>query len=493
MPAFERRFLNPGADEVADALVEAVEAANYRCRVGKLEPDPAAYRRFVQNMARKREGVGRWVAGLERAEDATPFVRATLLGLAWWTDYLDRKHVRVVGRRLEQGNEFHQNRFGPLGEARPPLWLVHPDRVVLRTLPGKRTELLAVCGCGMVGRPAALGWMGDCCGPCHDRREEGGPAADDPPPTLAGHSCAIQGLAYSASGKTLVSADQSGWLYFWAPATGKVRTHLYHDVGVTDRVGFACNGRDAVIAGHFGGLAWFDAATGARRDLWEDSEQYGYVRMALSPDGKTLVASSYDDLDAWNVSRRDRPKPLSLELAGGVHCLTFSPDSRSLVIAWHGQAPELLDLATRERMTLGRSEPPAWSLAFAPDGEHIAVGRGPYRFLDSGVPFPAPDTSGEVHWIDTATGRTEVVLLTDVPTPLALAVSPDGRFLAAGAERGLLYLLDLERQVPLATFEWHVGSIECLAFSPDGQTLASAGGDGLVRLWPWRRLLEPVT
>src|SRR5262245_3740838 len=147
MPATEKTFLDPTAKDVEAALAEAVQQANYRAQKGKLAPDPGAYSACAADCAGSREGARVWVGGLARPEDCEPDTLATLAGAAWWTDHLGRKHVRVVGRRLERFNEHHTRSFGPRGQLRPPAWLVQPDRLVLRALPGRPWELVAVCGC----------------------------------------------------------------------------------------------------------------------------------------------------------------------------------------------------------------------------------------------------------------------------------------------------------------------------------------------------------
>jgi WD40 repeat protein len=71
-----------------------------------------------------------------------------------------------------------------------------------------------------------------------------------------------------------------------------------------------------------------------------------------------------------------------------------------------------------------------------------------------------------------------------------LDFTPDGDVLAtdhddavvfwdvrAGRERGSLAL-------PIG------GSVCALAFSPDGELIAVGDGHGVIRLWPWRRLLS---
>jgi len=72
---------------------------------------------------------------------------------------------------------------------------------------------------------------------------------------------------------------------------------------------------------------------------------------------------------------------------------------------------------------------------------------------------------------------------------LSVAVSPDGRYAAAGSLDQTIWLWDLKRRelAPLLSGHqeggrYHPGVI-AVAFSPESRLLASGGGDGTVRLW----------
>jgi WD40 repeat protein len=124
----------------------------------------------------------------------------------WWTDRLGRKHHRVVGRRRRCNNSARHNILSPDDE-RSPLWLVYPENLYLRQQVWG-WELFAACRCGAVGTPEALGWMGDCCGPCHDRREAGEPPPATPwlPRTvLTGHTTEVMNVAFGNDGRLLLS------------------------------------------------------------------------------------------------------------------------------------------------------------------------------------------------------------------------------------------------------------------------------------------------
>src|SRR5262249_4079253 len=166
---------------------------------------------------REKEGVVRWIADAATLAEYRPENRATLVAAAWWSDVVRRKHVRVVGRRLEPGNGLRTNRFGPLMTDWPPLGLVYPERIIVRTIhqgTNKTREVLALCDCGTIGAPASIGWTGERCGPCHDRQGEGGVTHTSNVMTRSGiiwtgHD--LGGVAYSKEGNLV-----------WASSEGKI-------------------------------------------------------------------------------------------------------------------------------------------------------------------------------------------------------------------------------------------------------------------------------
>ena len=64
----------------------------------------------------------------------------------------------------------------------------------------------------------------------------------------------------------------------------------------------------------------------------------------------------------------------------------------------------------------------------------------------------------------------------------SIALSGDGRRLAAGASDGRITIWDVASHQELATLEGHKGWVTQLAFTPDGDHLVSASKDQL-RVW----------
>jgi len=155
---------------------------------------------------------------------------------------------------------------------------------------------------------------------------------------------------------------------------------------------------------------------------------------------------------------------------------------------------------------------PLLHLAFAPRGRLLAAGGEDGRVrlwhLPAGGPAAfAPRQSGSVRavafvgeeflatsggdWLrragelrlwDVRTG-VEVRLLWKHSSPVtALAVSPDGARLAAGAGDGTVRVWDTATWDEVAGGPAHDDEVLALAWSPDGDRLASAGADHVVRL-----------
>jgi WD40 repeat protein len=76
----------------------------------------------------------------------------------------------------------------------------------------------------------------------------------------------------------------------------------------------------------------------------------------------------------------------------------------------------------------------------------------------------------------------EPKLFRQICPSLAVALSRDGKMLAAAADRSVR-LWDVVRGRELATLDGHKGLVGALAFTPDGRTLATAGRDRVVRFW----------
>jgi WD40 repeat protein len=477
--AYDRVLIDPGKDDLRRALDEAAAAANGKRRQRLLDRPLPGLAAALAEVAGKEQGWRQWNGGAGRLRSGDS---RSIVVLAWWSDVIGRKHLRVVGRQGNFNRPMLDNLLCPFGEPRPALWFVYPDYVyVMRA--GERRVPCALCACGAFGTPAALGWMGTCCDACHDRREDGTgtlPAWPDPRrATLRGQEGRLLFLAYAPDGHALAAG--TGWerITLWDPATGEERGQL----GVEADpwllgAAWSADSRTLVTCSTSGRVRLWDAAGRCERAKFDVAGTAACF--ALAPDGARVARADRVRAAVHNLGGGQR----DLEESGTIACLAFAPDGARLVGGSQEGTVTVWDLASgRARARLERPGSQVASLAFAPDGETVAVG-----LIPGGERDGAADRL--LLW-DPARQQVRASLPGHPEGTRTVSFSPEGRMLATGGDDGLVRLWDLPAARERMALEWHLDCMCSVAFSPDGLTLASASFDGTAKLWP-REVLRPL-
>lgn len=201
-------------------------------------------------------------------------------------------------------------------------------------------------------------------------------------------------------------------------------------------------------------------------------------RAEFSPDGTRLVTVARDvtsrvwDLESGTEQSR-------IELANpAVAAATFSPDGRRVATcAWERVEGEVYGviwiwnavdgtLEARERV----GDKPLSAIRYTPDGNRLLT----------------CSWDGLVHLLDPNGVEQGRLTLPDEGIYNAandIAITPDGRLVAAASKDRTIRVFDIESGELRATLRGHDGYVEGLAFSPDGTRLASSSADRTLRLW----------
>jgi WD40 repeat protein len=316
----------------------------------------------------------------------------------------------------------------------------------------------------------------------------------------------VTGLVFAPDGKTVLSASDDGMIRTWNPQPNQDEGNWVGHKQIITALLLDRDGKTLISRGYDGEVKVWD---------WKNAKLLRSIpagtdgdALALSPDGKTLAAAGQNHaVRFWNVDS-GKEKPGDAGPLGAVTTLKVSPDGKLLVYAdttgailWHDLAGNknlgvraahsggevVLAFSTRgdwlasaagadgvrlwdtarikeEHQFAAQKDDAVLSLAFSPNGTYLAVG---YR-------------NGGVRFLDLATRKP----FRTIPIPgavKALAFSPDGKKLAAAADKKIV-IWDAATGAKLKEYDGESGAA-CLAYSPEGLVLASGHYDGNVRLW----------
>jgi len=197
--------------------------------------------------------------------------------------------------------------------------------------------------------------------------------------------------------------------------------------------------------------------------------------VAFSRDGRWLVGGGWDrKIKVWNGATGRKVGAIG-EHADEITKLTFSPDGRFLASIGNDDMVKLWDATRLDkaqeplRRFEGQCDDYADLIAFSPDGSRLAVITG--------------DDTATIHDIDGDDRAARLV--SHGHRPLALAFSPDGRWVASGGKDCAVKVWDAQTGKLVQTFKSHIDQVTRLIFfqRPEGLWLASGSRDSTVKLW----------
>jgi WD40 repeat protein len=243
---------------------------------------------------------------------------------------------------------------------------------------------------------------------------------------------------------------------------------LWHERGVTS-LGFTPNGKTLISAGGDGTVRFWDTLTGEEtRRLKQESA----VRSAaLSPHGQMLATSDQDGtVHFWEADTGDHLRSVRSERNGGVGPIMFSPDSKGLAVVGRGEGIQFLDASTgRVTHEITEGANGFACIALSPDGKTLAAGRGGH----------VGGFEVQIRLWDVKGDRQPLKL--DAPGRFlgALALSSDSKMLAS-ASLDSVRVWDVSKEKTVLRLP--IGAA-CVAFSPNGKVLASGAISADVHLW----------
>ena len=211
-----------------------------------------------------------------------------------------------------------------------------------------------------------------------------------------------------------------------------------------------------------------------------------YTKSVFTPNGENVAFQTNEGIEIWDVQNKKQVNTLNGKNSR-VSIFALAPDGKSLAVGMDNGV-KLCDTQTGENITLKTSinwgnkileslrlhSYNIYALAISPDGKSIAAGGEDKTVCLWKIPEIRPHT-----------------ILKHDHVVSKMTFSLDGKILASGDTSGKIYLWELKTGQLITTYNGHGIFISRLTFAPDGKTLASVCGgygnlgfnSGTIMLW----------
>jgi len=314
------------------------------------------------------------------------------------------------------------------------------------------------------------------------------------------HDDQVLDVAFSPDGQQLASASADFTARIWQSETGALLATLEHEDWV-NRLAYSPDG--AFLATASDHVSLWDAHSGELLNILTHDDDVLFV--AFSPDGNRLVSGGWDSTArVWDLTTGQEAARLTHN--DWVEDASFSPDGEWVATASDDNAVRLWNPITGVVFYLPHNDF-ARFVSFSPDGRWLVSGSKDQTarlwetatghlagvmaltspvtrlaFDNSGIRLATGCENGVVATWDIAATLGERLALPHPDLVRALAISPDGKWLATASDDLTVRLFDPASGEEQGSFA-HDDFIFGLAFAPQSDLLATASADGLVRVF----------
>ncbi|MDD5580533.1 MAG: DUF4082 domain-containing protein [Methylobacter sp.] len=346
---------------------------------------------------------------------------------------------------------------------------------------------------------------------------------------LTGHQSGVNAIAFSPDSTILASGGQDAQIKLWDAATGLEQASLPGEGGVAvTHLAFSPDGKSLASIGEGETVFLWDVSTKLPQLLtghrdWVDKIVFSSNQKTLASVGKTGQVVVWDLATGVSQQSFQIPAMQGVSSAGVQAPLSGSAVSNTSLQSTASNTPVVADNTTASTVssqaasannTVARKKRSAqkWkgvkALAISQDGTEMGAAgedgvirifkkNGTLRWKLSGhhgMAITGMAFRGKTKdWISAGrdtelktwndTGKNLKTFYGPEHPPRAVAVSPDGRYIAIAGEETRVFLFDAIAGKLSRIFSGHIDFINGLAFSPDGRYLASAGAEGRTLMW----------
>jgi cytochrome c len=280
---------------------------------------------------------------------------------------------------------------------------------------------------------------------------------------LRGHGGPVRALAISPDGREAVSGSFDTAVIRWSLQRNAAEQVLRSHEGAVNAVvflgdgGMASSGEDARVA------IWHPGQSEPARVL--TGHEAPVAALAVSPDGASIASASWDHtVRLWPLAGAGDARVFEGH-GQAVNAVAFSRDGGTLISAGYDASLRLWPLRRGGPAATTALPAALNAVAVAPDGEIVTAGADGKVYLLS----PAGELRGGIE-----AGSSPII---------SVALSPDGRLIAAAGIRGSVAIIERTSRALLRTLVGPGLPVWSVAFLPDSRALLSGGTDRVIRRW----------